>query len=58
MFVIFKVLQNRQFSIDRDKTLTRHNFRYWFISVQNLKALAQLLHTKLACTKGLAPEKK
>ena len=30
---IFKVLQNRQFSTDRDKTLTRHDFRPWFIRV-------------------------
>ena len=58
MFVIFQRLQNRQFSIDQDETLTRHKFRIWFIRVYNLKALAQLLYTKLACTKCLAPEKK
>ena len=45
------MLQNRQFSTDRDETLTRHDFRPWFMRVQNLKALAQLLHTKLAWTK-------
>ena len=50
MFAIFQRLQNRQFSTDRDETLTRHTFRYWFIRVLNLKALAQLLHTQLACT--------
>ena len=48
---IFKVLQNRQFSTDRDETLTRHDFKLWFIRVLNIKALAQLLHTQLACTK-------
>ena len=50
MFAIFQRLQNRQFSTDRDETLTRHNLRHWFISVLDLKALAQVLHTKLACT--------
>ena len=55
---IFKMLQNRQFSIDRDETLTRHNFRPWFIRVYNFKALAQSLQAKLACTKCLAYEKK
>ena len=39
------------FSTDRDKSLTRHDFRPWFIRVLNLKPLAQLLHTQLACTK-------
>ena len=46
-----KQFDNWQFSTDRDKTLTRQDFRPWFIRVWNLKALAQLLHTKLACTK-------
>ena len=31
----FKVLQNRQFSTDRDYTMTRHDFRPWFICVLN-----------------------
>ena len=55
---MFKVLQNQQFSTDRDKTLTRHDFRPWFIRVKMLKAQAQSRQTKLACTKCLAYEKK
>ena len=51
------VLRNRKFSTDRDKTLTRHDFRPWFIRVLNLKCLAQLLQTRLACTKCLVSEK-
>ena len=54
---IFKVFQIRQLSTDPDKTLTRHDFRPRFIRVQNFKALAQLLHTQLACTKYLTSEK-
>ena len=49
--LLFKALQNRQLSTDRDKTLTRHDFRPWFIRVKKLKALAHFLHTQLACTK-------
>ena len=47
---LIKVLQNRKFPTDRDDTMTRHDFRPWFICVLNLKSLAQFLHTKLACT--------
>ena len=57
-FAIFQRPKYRQFSTDRDKTLTRHDFRPLFMRVWNLKALTQLLQTKLACTKCLASEKK
>ena len=58
MVAIFLRLQNRQFSTDRDETLTKHDFRPRFIPAINFKALAQFPYTKLACTKGLIPEKK
>ena len=51
--LLFKVLQNRRFSTDRDDTMTRHDFRPLFICVLNLKSLAQFLHTKLTGTKYL-----
>ena len=50
MFAIFQRLQSRQFSTNRDETLTRHNFRHWFIRVQNIEALALFLYAELACT--------
>ena len=48
--VTFQVLQNQRFSTDRDDTMTRHDFRPWFICLLNSKSLAQFLYTKLACT--------
>ena len=41
IFAIFPVLQNRQFMSDRDETLTRHDFRPWFIRVLSFEPLAQ-----------------
>ena len=32
---IFKVFKNRQFSTDRDETLTRHDFRPWCIKFES-----------------------
>ena len=57
-FAIIQTAPKYFFSTDRDETLTRHDFRPWFIRVYNFQALAKLIHYKLAWTKCLASEKK
>ena len=57
IFALFQSAPESTFKTDRDETLTRHDFIPRFMREINLKALAQLLHAKLACTKCLASEK-